>query len=313
VIIAGLDEVSDLASGLDAERHHLLAASQRVSSYRPEVHEFLPRGVARSVELARLVEVKRIFTGDEPGLPGQLAELWVAWAALANEPGALRARTEVLRRAAQVAETIRRMAADLAALEALEAREAATPTATVERAADDARPVAPGTSHFIAALDKLAGTLAGVLESIQAQGYDLRGSIGTAIFGGSCAADLKVRLLDPFRLAASALPQHTLDGSNALRVSRLATSRSGPDAVYHSVVAEIAELRLAARLGVVVQAAVSAGLEDLQMRMSNADDLDRATVLRTYLHALAAGGYTLPLIDDKIDCWLGPPDRAPVR
>jgi flagellar hook-associated protein 1 FlgK len=85
-------------------------------------------------------------------------------------------------------------------------------------------PAADGNTGLLGALDGVASSLISAVNSQNASGYDLHGNAGGDLFSGTGAADIAISSnvqADPSLIAASSSATGTLDGSNALAMSKL--------------------------------------------------------------------------------------------
>lgn len=74
-------------------------------------------------------------------------------------------------------------------------------------------------------LDSIAGSFADGVNAVQAQGRDLDGNAGTAVFAtGASASDLKLALTDPRGIAAAAVGGGPRDNSNLAKLDAIRTS-----------------------------------------------------------------------------------------
>jgi flagellar hook-associated protein 1 FlgK len=85
-------------------------------------------------------------------------------------------------------------------------------------------PGADGNTGLLGALDGVAASIMSAVNTQNADGYDLDGNPGGDIFSGTGAADIAISSAvksDPSKIAASSSATGTLDGSNALAMSKL--------------------------------------------------------------------------------------------
>lgn len=150
----------------------------------------------------------------------------------------------------------------------------------------------------------LATALRDTVNAPHATAVDLDGNTGTAFFAagtGPAATGLSVALTDPRQVAAATVGQGTLDNSAADAIAQLASSPTGPDAVWRAFVVDIGVQSRAAGQRATVTEAARATAENLQLSVSSVD-LDEETVtMLAYQRAYEGAARVLTAIDEMLD------------
>ena len=150
-------------------------------------------------------------------------------------------------------------------------------------------------------LDAVANSLKSMVNSVQGSGYDLNGAAGTDMFSGSGAAGITVAITDPSKIAASATPGGTLDGSNALAASRQGTATNGPDATYTALVGDVAGASALAQQQASTQASVVSNVDDLKASVSGVNYDEEVSTMLVYQRSFQASSRVLTTLDDMLD------------
>lgn len=155
--------------------------------------------------------------------------------------------------------------------------------------------------NYQSQLDGVANALANTVNSAQASGYDQSGASGVPMFSGSGASGITVAITNPSQVAASSTPGGNRDGGNALAISRLGTSPTGPDAAYQTLVGDIGSESALAQQQQQTQDAVTASVTGLQTSVSGVSTDEEISAMLTYQHAFAAASRALTTMDSMLD------------
>jgi flagellar hook-associated protein 1 len=150
-------------------------------------------------------------------------------------------------------------------------------------------------------LDAVADQLSSVVNGLQTSGYDQHGNPGTPIFSGSGAANIKVVLTDPAGIAASSTPGGNADGSNALKASQTALSSGSPDALYTSLVGDVAGASAQASSQSNLQDSVVSNVDAMKASISGVSQDEEASNMLVYQQAFNASSRVLTTMDDMLD------------
>lgn len=176
---------------------------------------------------------------------------------------------------------------------------------------------------YKAQLDTVAQTLAGQLNTAQTAGFDATGAAGGPLLddgtgSGSTAVDpstvtaanIRVRITDGDKLAASGIDPATVGGvttvdtSNAAKIAQLGLAAGSADTLYRKMI-----------VGLGVQASVATSTLDAQSTISTSVDASRESVsgvsideemtnMLQYQHAYSAAAKVITTIDDTIQTLL---------
>jgi flagellar hook-associated protein 1 FlgK len=150
-------------------------------------------------------------------------------------------------------------------------------------------------------LDAVATALSSAVNAAQAAGYGRTGTAGPPMFTGTGAADLAVAITDPGAIAAASTPGGNLDGNNALATAGLATSPTGANALYTSLVAGLGSASALAQQQQATQDAVTGAVSALQTSISGVSTDEEVSSLLTYQHAFEAASRVLTTVDSILD------------
>lgn len=154
---------------------------------------------------------------------------------------------------------------------------------------------------YKAKLDNVASALANSVNALQQSGYDLSGGAGSAVFSGTTAADLKVVVTDPLKLAASGVPGGNLDSSVAGKLALLGAAASGADSQYRQLVSTLgANVQNVAQQSL-VQDSVTGSVDALAESASGVSLDEETSNLLTYQRAYQASARVLSTIDEMLD------------
>jgi flagellar hook-associated protein 1 FlgK len=158
-------------------------------------------------------------------------------------------------------------------------------------------------------LDAVASALASAVNGAQANGYDLSGNAGTAIFGTSdgsgtvTAANIAVTMTDPSLVAAAATSSSggNLDGGNALVASNLGSAAGSADKLYGGLVGQIGSASKLAQQQQSTQDAVTASVDTLRQSASGVNLDEELTNMLTLQRAYQASSRVLTTMDSLLD------------
>ena len=156
----------------------------------------------------------------------------------------------------------------------------------------------PGT---MSDLDTVAASLAAAVNTQQAQGFDRNGAPGGAIFAGTTAATLRVVMTDPAGVAASTSAPPALDGGNALAMGQLATTATGPDALFRDMTVGIGVQAQSIQRRAETQSAVVDRVDSARDSVSAVSIDEEMTNLVAYQHAYSAAAKYVSAIDSTLD------------
>lgn len=152
-------------------------------------------------------------------------------------------------------------------------------------------------------LDLVANTLRDTINSVQAAGFDQSGAAGRDLLGGSGAAGIALATTDGTKIAASSTSSTSgnLDGGNALIAADIGAQSGSPDALYASLVGDVAAKSAFAQQQQSTQASVVSSVENLQASVSGVDENEEVTNMLTYQHAFSAASRVLTTMDSMLD------------
>lgn len=154
---------------------------------------------------------------------------------------------------------------------------------------------------YASALDGVAANLAATVNDVHTAGFDLNGDPGEPFFSGTTAATITVALNDPSELAASASASTSLDGSNADAIGDLATSGSGPDVTYRSLVADLGVNAKSASLKAQTQQTITADLDGQHESSSGVSLDEEMSSLLSYQRAYEAAAKLMNTVDSTLN------------
>ncbi len=154
---------------------------------------------------------------------------------------------------------------------------------------------------YASALDAVAVSLAGTVNSQQSSGYDRTGAPGTALFGGTSAATLTVALSDPGGVAASSGAPPAYDGDNAMAMADHLGDSGGPDALYRSLVVGLGVQSQGTSRQVAVQDVMLRQVDTARLGVSSVSLDEEMTNLMTYQHAYEAAARFVSVIDNALE------------
>ena len=170
---------------------------------------------------------------------------------------------------------------------------ATSPTVQVPAANGSVAGLLSATNHYLpdyrSELDAVASTLKGEVNAQLAKGYTATGAFGAThpLFVGTAASGLSVStavVADPALLAASGTPTPAAavnDGANAQAMAELATSPTGPDAAYRTLVQDIGTGTQSANNQLAAATAVATQAQTALQAVSGVDVTEQMTQLLT--------------------------------
>jgi flagellar hook-associated protein 1 FlgK len=150
-------------------------------------------------------------------------------------------------------------------------------------------------------LDQVAATLAASVNAVHASGFDLSGTPGASFFTGTTASTIAVALTDPHQVAASAVPGGNLDNGTADAMAQLATSPTGPDAVYQQMVVDLGVQTQAATSRSTMQDTVAQQADSARQGQAGVSTDEEMVHLISYQHAYEAAARLMTTIDSTLD------------
>lgn len=150
-------------------------------------------------------------------------------------------------------------------------------------------------------LDAVADNVSSTVNQIQATGYDLSGSAGAAMFGGSGAAGIHVVLTDPAGIAASATAGGNLDGSHAVAAAETGAQAGSPDAQYAALVGDVGSASAIAQQRATTQDALVSNVDALKASVSGVSLDEEASSMLVYQQAFNASSRVLTALDSMLD------------
>jgi flagellar hook-associated protein FlgK len=156
-------------------------------------------------------------------------------------------------------------------------------------------------------LDTLAGELATSINDLHDDGFDKLGNPGGAVFDtadGSpiTAANIRVAIIDPQRLAASGVPgAPNNDNSNADKIAQLRTLTQGPDANYRKTVVRLGVEASVANRNVEIQSVITTQIDAARESVAGVNIDEEMTNMLSYQHAYSAAGRLITTIDEMLN------------
>jgi len=183
-----------------------------------------------------------------------------------------------------------------------------TVTLTGGSALADQTSIATTIPAYLTQLDGVAKQLADTVNAQQADGFDLAGNAGTAMFSyttggpaGSLAASLAVASgFSETDVAASSTGADT-DGSNALTASRLGGVAGSADKLYQALVGAIGQASKNATSAATTQDSVTQSVDALRTAASGVSTDEELSNLLTYQRAYQASAKVISVLDDMLD------------
>jgi flagellar hook-associated protein 1 FlgK len=166
--------------------------------------------------------------------------------------------------------------------------------------------------NYLSQLNGVASALASSVNTIHETGYDLAGNAGGAFFTGSTAATIAVAITDPSKVAASATGAGTgnLGAGVAQQLAALGTSKTGANASYTTLVANVGSASAQATLQSSIQASVTTSVDTQQSQASGVSYDDEVTNLLTFQRAYQASSRVLTTIDDCLNTLINSTGRV---
>ncbi len=150
----------------------------------------------------------------------------------------------------------------------------------------------------------LATTLRSSVNAVHTAAADLSGTTGREFFGtgaGPAATALTVAITDANQIAAATPGKGALDGSAADAMAQLASSTTGPDALWRAFVVDVGVQSRAATQRAGVTESARATAETLQLSSASVD-IDEETVnMLAYQRAYEGAARVMTAIDEMLD------------
>lgn len=161
-------------------------------------------------------------------------------------------------------------------------------------------------------LDAVANEIVTQVNNAHANGYDLNGNPGGALFVGGppvTAANIEINpavIADPTLVAASSqatVPpaKPSKDGGNADAIALLGTGASAPDAVYRRMITDLGVHTQGVTRGVAIQSAVTLQIDAARESVSGVSIDEEMTNMVAYQHGYEAAARLMTAIDEMLD------------
>ncbi|WP_168582434.1 flagellar hook-associated protein FlgK [Gephyromycinifex aptenodytis] len=164
---------------------------------------------------------------------------------------------------------------------------------------------------YLKEFDDIAASLAKTVNEQQAKGFTVEGEVGADLFvaeggGPVTAANIRVKAdAKPNDLAVSSGnptgPNPSLDGNNALAMSRHIADKDGPDSTYNQMVVRLGVQAQSVNRNVTVQENVVRQAEDARDNVSGVSLNEEMTNMIRYQHSFAAAAKFIGVIDQTLD------------
>jgi flagellar hook-associated protein 1 FlgK len=175
---------------------------------------------------------------------------------------------------------------------------AAPPGGTMGAMVDTMTTIIPKLSQQ---LDDVAAKLINTVNNAQAAAFDQDGNPGAPFFSGTTAADIGVAITDPRKVAASATPGGTLDGSAADALADSGSSAGGPDKAYQSMIAQLGISAQSSGRRADIQNNVTLQVDAARESQSGVNLDEEMTNLLTYQRGYEAAARVLTTVDSMLD------------
>jgi flagellar hook-associated protein 1 FlgK len=157
---------------------------------------------------------------------------------------------------------------------------------------------------YAAALDNVAATLAGMVNTQHAAGYDLNGNAGGPFFSGTTAAAITVAITDPKAVAAASTPSTSggnLDGANADKIATMSDLPTSADNVYKQMIADLGTNAHAANQRATIQANLTQAADAAVANVSGVSLDEEMTNMLTYQRGFEAAARVMSTVDSTLD------------
>jgi flagellar hook-associated protein 1 len=158
-------------------------------------------------------------------------------------------------------------------------------------------------------LDAVAQQLADQFNEAHEKGFDKSGAAGGTMFDdgaggttGVTAANLRLAITDPDRLAASSIGgQATSDGSNAAAMSGLQSAPDGAAVGYRKLIVTLGVQASVASSNLQTQTVVSSQVDASRESVSGVNLDEEMTNMLQFQHAYSAAARMITAIDETLD------------
>lgn len=161
-------------------------------------------------------------------------------------------------------------------------------------------------------LDAVANEIVTQVNNAHANGYDLNGNPGGALFLGGppvTAANITINpavVADPALVAASSQPtvppaKPSKDGGNADAIAMLGTGPASPDTAYRRMITDLGVQTQGVTRGVAIQSAITLQVDAARESVSGVSIDEEMTNMVAYQHGYEAAGRLMTAIDEMLD------------
>jgi flagellar hook-associated protein 1 FlgK len=160
--------------------------------------------------------------------------------------------------------------------------------------------------QYRGALDGIAAQLAAVVNTAHAGGTDGNGAPGGALLGSSdggpvTAANLKVLIVDPTKLAASALAgTASADGNHALVMGKLGET-GGVDEDYRQLITQLGVQSSVSDRNLTIQTTITSSVDTTREAASGVSLDEEMTKMMAFQHGYSAAARMITAMDEVLD------------
>ncbi len=154
---------------------------------------------------------------------------------------------------------------------------------------------------YAARLDAFAADLAGQVNAVHADGYQLDGTKAGAFFSGTTASTMRVAVKDAAGVGASEYAGGKIDGGIATRVAQLASSPTGPDSNYRQVVVDLGVDAQTANRRSQIQVEVTMQVDAARDAQAGVDLDEEMVNMLSYQRAYEGAARVMTAIDQMLD------------
>ncbi len=165
--------------------------------------------------------------------------------------------------------------------------------------------------NFAGSLDTIAKSIVDTVNAAHTTGYDLDGNSSNNMFSGTKAADIKVLITDPRKVAASAegptpgVPPlggvPSSDSRNAAALAGIGVKVDGPDSTYRTMIVNLGSLARTANSRLAIQTQVADQIDGARDAAAGVNLDEEMVNLLSYQRGYEAAARVMTTVDATLD------------